>query len=118
DAGDVGRAGAGAGGALPPRPLRPAGTRPLRRAATAQGIATNPAFSGTYRFEPTADFSVLFPGFLDRLPDCSVVMCHPGHVDEVLRLVDPLTDLREREYAYLASDRLPQDLASAGVALL
>ena len=34
-------------------------------------------------------------------------MCHPGHVDDELKRLDPLTTVREREYAYLAGDGFP-----------
>ena len=80
-------------------------------------VRTNPAFAGTYSFAPGADFAALFPGFLDGLPDGSVVMCHPGKVDDELRRLDPLTDLREREYAYFLGDEFPQLLQRSGYAL-
>ena len=54
---------------------------------------------------------------LARLPDGGVVMCHPGFVDDELQRLDPLTTLREREYAFLASDSFPAVLASNGVVL-
>lgn len=85
--------------------------------ARAAAVATNPGFAGTYTFRPQADFARKFPRFLDGLPDGGVVMCHPGHVDAELVRLDPLTDLREREYAYLASDAFPAALAARGVAL-
>ena len=44
-------------------------------------------------------------------------MCHPGKVDRELRDLDPLTDLREREYAFLLGDRFPQILAERGYVL-
>jgi predicted glycoside hydrolase/deacetylase ChbG (UPF0249 family) len=44
-------------------------------------------------------------------------MCHPGKVDRELRQLDPLTDLREREYAFFLSERFPQLLAERGYAL-
>jgi predicted glycoside hydrolase/deacetylase ChbG (UPF0249 family) len=81
------------------------------------GVPTNPAFAGTYSFRPAADFARKFPRFLDGLPDGGLVMCHPGHVDEQLIKLDPLTDLREREYAYLAGDAFPRVLAANGFAL-
>ena len=56
-------------------------------------------------FAPSADFSKLFPEFLDGLPDGGLVMCHPGRVDAELTRLDPLTDLREREYAYFLDER-------------
>ena len=92
-------------------------SRSFRRRAQALGVRTNPAFAGTYQFHDQADFAALFPRFLDRLPEGSVVMCHPGFVDAELRRLDPLTDLREREYAYFAGEAFPAVLESHGVAL-
>jgi hypothetical protein len=89
----------------------------LRRRSAALGLRTNAAFAGTYRFVKDADFATLFPRFLDRLPAGSVVMCHPGFVDDELQRLDPLTALREREYAYLTSDSFPAALAAKGLAL-
>jgi predicted glycoside hydrolase/deacetylase ChbG (UPF0249 family) len=89
----------------------------FRRAAAALGVRTNPAFAGAYEFDEDADFAVLFPRFLDALPDGGVVMCHPGFVDAELRRLDPLTTLREKEYAFLAGDAFPALLAAQRVAL-
>jgi len=92
-------------------------SRRFRARADALGIRTNPAFAGTYTFDPRAQIAALFPRFLDGLPDGSVVMCHPGEVDDELRRLDPLTDLRAREYAYLAGDGFAALLRSQAVAL-
>jgi chitin disaccharide deacetylase len=92
-------------------------SRSFRRRAAALGIRTNPAFAGTYDFRSDADFGTMFPRFFDRLPDGSVVMCHPGFVDAELKSLDPLTNLREREYAFFAGDTFPEVLTSRGVAL-
>lgn len=81
------------------------------------GIATNPAFAGTYTYRPDADFARLFPGFLEGLPAGGLVMCHPGHVDAELKRLDPLTTIREREYAYLSSDAFPEALKTHGLTL-
>ena len=89
----------------------------FRRRAAALGVRTNPAFAGTYEFGNEADFAALFPRFLEGLPDGSVVMCHPGFVDAELRRLDPLTTLREKEYAFLASDAFPALLNARGLAL-
>jgi chitin disaccharide deacetylase len=89
----------------------------FRRRAAALGLRTNPGFAGTYQFDDAADFPVLFPRFLDGLPDGSVVMCHPGFVDAELQRLDPLTTLREKEYAYFAGDSFPAALTSHDVAL-
>jgi hypothetical protein len=92
-------------------------SRKFRRRAAALGLRTNPAFAGTYEFADDADFPALFPRFVDRLPDGGVVMCHPGFVDAELQRLDPLTTLREREYAFLAGDSFPAMLAAHGVTL-
>ena len=92
-------------------------SRGFRRRAAALGVRTNPAFAGTYTFRDQADFAARFPHFLGALPDGSVVMCHPGFVDSELQKLDPLTTLREQEYAFFAQDTFPGLLARHGVAL-
>jgi chitin disaccharide deacetylase len=92
-------------------------SRSFRRRAAALGLRTNPAFAGTYEFADDANFRALFPRFLERLPGGGVVMCHPGFVDAELQRLDPLTTLREREYAFLAGDSFPAVLAAHGVTL-
>lgn len=92
-------------------------SRRFQARAKKLGVATNPAFAGTYRFDPDASFAASFPAFLAGLPDGSVVMCHPGFVDAELERLDSLTTLREKEFAYLASDAFPEALARAGIAL-
>ncbi len=89
----------------------------FRRLAEKQGLRTNPAFAGTYSFSPGADFTKLFPQFLDGLPDGGLIMCHPGKVDDELRRLDPVTTLRECEYAYLLGQDFPRLLAERGYAL-
>lgn len=89
----------------------------FRARAATLGIRTNPAFAGTYSFNDDANFAALFPRFLDDLPDGGLVMCHPGMVDAELRRLDPLTTLREKEYAYFAGDAFPALLASRGIRL-
>jgi len=92
-------------------------SRRFRQRAAALGVRTNPAFAGAYTFRDDADFARMFPAFLDGLPDGSVVMCHPGFVDDELKRLDPLTTLREREYAFLSGDAFPAVLESRGVTL-
>jgi predicted glycoside hydrolase/deacetylase ChbG (UPF0249 family) len=93
-------------------------SRGFRRRAAALGVRTNPAFAGTYTFRDQADFAATFPHFLDGLPDGSVVMCHPGFVDQELQKLDQLTTLREQEYAFMVQDTFPGLLARHGVALV
>jgi predicted glycoside hydrolase/deacetylase ChbG (UPF0249 family) len=92
-------------------------SRRFRRHAATLGVRTNPAFAGTYAFGGQADFAATFPRFLERLPDGGVVMCHPGFVDSELQRLDPLTTLREQEYAFFSDDAFPGLLAQHGVAL-
>jgi hypothetical protein len=87
------------------------------RLAAASSVRTNSAFSGTYSFRAGADFAKLFPGFLDGLPAGGLVMCHPGEVDAELARLDPLTDLRAREYAYFLDGVFPQLLEASGYTL-
>ena len=92
-------------------------SRRFRRLTAEHGLHTNPAFAGTYAFSSRADYTKLFPEFLDGMPDGGVIMCHPGIVDAELARLDPLTDLREREYAYFLGDAFPKLLAENGIKL-
>jgi predicted glycoside hydrolase/deacetylase ChbG (UPF0249 family) len=92
-------------------------SRSFRRLANEYGVRTNPAFAGTYGFQGDANYAQLFPAFLEGLPEGSVVMCHPGFVDAELERLDPVTTLREREYAFFSDESFPGVLAAHGVAL-
>jgi predicted glycoside hydrolase/deacetylase ChbG (UPF0249 family) len=92
-------------------------SRAVRTRARRLGITTNTAFAGTYTYRPDADFARLFPAFLASLPEGGLVMCHPGQVDEELRRLDPLTTIREREYAYFRSDAFVETLKAHGLTL-
>ena len=89
----------------------------FRRRAKQAGIAFNPDFAGAYNFTRPAEFGELMRGFLDGLPAGGLVMCHPGFVDPTLIALDPLTDQRAREYAYLAGDDFPRLLAANNMVL-
>ncbi|MEP6837379.1 MAG: ChbG/HpnK family deacetylase [Bradyrhizobium sp.] len=89
----------------------------FRKRASRAGIAFNPAFAGAYDFLAQPDFGALMRGFLDRLPEGGLVMCHPGFVDETLISLDPLTTQREAEHAFLAGDQFPPLLAANNVTL-
>ncbi len=82
------------------------------------GLAFNPGFAGAYDFTRDADFGQVMPAFFAGLPDNGLVMCHPGFVDDVLVGLDPLTDQREREYAFIAGDAFPQLLEANVITLL
>jgi chitin disaccharide deacetylase len=89
----------------------------FRKRAARAGVAFNPGFSGAYDFTTRQDFGLLMRQFLDGMPDHGVIMCHPGFVDDVLRGLDPLTDQREHEHAYLKGEHFPELLAAQGVTL-
>lgn len=89
----------------------------FRNKATKLGLRFNPTFAGAYDFTGEPDFGPLMAGFLKDLPEDGLVMCHPGFVDDVLRSLDILTTQREKEYAYLASDEFPAQLALNNVTL-
>jgi predicted glycoside hydrolase/deacetylase ChbG (UPF0249 family) len=92
-------------------------SRTFRHRTEQLGLRTNPAFAGTYDFNKRTNFAAVFPRFLEGLPEGSVVMCHPGFVDDELRKLDSLTTLREREYAFFIDESFPAVLASHGVTL-
>lgn len=92
-------------------------SRQFRRKAAQAKLPFNPGFAGAYDFTDGGDFGALMRQFLDALPDGGLIMCHPGFVDDTLRELDPLTDQREREYAYLTSDDFPALLAATQAAL-
>lgn len=89
----------------------------FRKQAARAGIAVNPGFAGAYDFSKKPDFGRLMRQFLAGLPDQGVVMCHPGFVDDILVSLDPFTDQREREHAYLAGDQFLALLAENRVTL-
>jgi len=92
-------------------------SRRFRRLAERSAVRTNPAFAGAYAFDKRLDYARLFPNFLDGMPEGGVIMCHPGMVDAELLRLDPLTDQREREYAFFKGETFPRLLAEHGVTL-
>jgi len=112
-----GRANASKGFGNPKAMLLDALSATFRKRCAENGLRTNPAFTGAYDFRGLPDFGALMRGFLASLPDGGLAMCHPGFVDETLRALDPLTDQREREHAYLAGDDFPRLLDELGISL-
>jgi chitin disaccharide deacetylase len=87
-----------------------AGAR-LARGLRERGVATNDGFSGVYNFV-AADYRALFRRFLKDVRERTIVICHPAASDAP---GDPIAAARSREYAYLASEQMPADLAEARV---
>ncbi len=51
-------------------------------------------------------------------PGATELVCHPGHVDEELRRIDPLTDPRERELLLLSRPVVRETLARENIRLI
>ncbi|MGJ0392766.1 MAG: ChbG/HpnK family deacetylase [Methylocystis sp.] len=102
-----------AGKALSVRAL----TSGLRRVAKRRGFMTNDGFAGFSDFDPGKDYAKAFESFLRAPGRRHLIMCHPGHVDDELRALDPVTITREQELAFLLSPRMPEMLAKRGLKL-
>jgi len=76
----------------------------MRARAARHGIRTNDRLTGAYDFSNAVPYGERFARFVAQARGFTVVMCHPGIVDDALRAADELTDVREREYAFFAGD--------------
>lgn len=74
--------------------------------AKAAFIPVNQGFSGFSAFDPARDFAADMAHSLESLGRRHLVMCHPGHVDDELGQVDPVTTTRSIEWAMLAKTEL------------
>jgi predicted glycoside hydrolase/deacetylase ChbG (UPF0249 family) len=90
----------------------------FRRAARRRGFRLNDGFAGFSDFNPGRDYALAFETYLRAPGRRHIVMCHPGHVDEDLRLLDPVTVTREQELAFLLSPALPVALARHNMRLV
>ena len=88
-----------------------------RRQAAGAGCPTNRGFSGVSAFDPAGDFTADLARFLVAPGAAHLVMCHPGHVDDELAMLDPVVATRPLEYAVLAGEAFPPILANAGLTL-
>jgi hypothetical protein len=87
------------------------------RAARRAGFATNIGFAGFSDFNPGHDYAKQFETYLRARGRRHLIMCHPGHVDEDLRALDPVTVTREQELAFLLSPRFAEMLERRGLKL-
>ncbi|MCW2276295.1 ChbG/HpnK family deacetylase [Rhodoblastus acidophilus] len=92
--------------------------RGFRGKARAAGFALNDGFSGFSDFDAGADYAADFATFLTAPGPRQLVMCHPGHVDEDLARLDPVTASREAELAFLLSPRFEEVAGAAGARLM
>jgi chitin disaccharide deacetylase len=91
--------------------------RALARDAGRRGLVCNRGFRGVRNFKEPEPFRALFQRMIANAPAGTIVMCHPGHMDEALKLRDGIVETREEEYLYLASKEFPADLAATGLQL-
>jgi len=90
--------------------------RGFRKKAEAAGFALNDGFAGFSDFD-AGDYGTDFASYLLAPGTRHLIMCHPGHVDEELARLDPVTASREAELAFLLSPRFDEVLAAAGARL-
>jgi hypothetical protein len=92
--------------------------RGVARRAAAKGVPVNSGFSGAYDFSrEQRSCEALFARFIRGAGDRALLMCHPGHSDDLLRARDTMTDARDREHAFLGGDAWPRLLAAEGLAI-
>ena len=89
----------------------------FRREARRRGFSVNDGFAGFSDFHPSFDYARIFQSYLRAPGRRHLIMCHPGHVDEDLRKLDPVTITREQELAFLLSPKLPEMLERRGLRL-
>jgi len=91
--------------------------RPLEKLIRKRKLTTNCGFRGVRGFRERAAYRSLFQRMIADVRAGSIVMCHPGFADGVLAARDPITDAREEELRYFASDEFLQDLAKENLTL-
>jgi chitin disaccharide deacetylase len=91
--------------------------RGFRAKARAAGFALNDGFAGFSDFDAAADYAADFVTYLRAPGARPLIMCHPGHADDELARLDPVTASRETELAFLLSDRFTDMLDAAGARL-
>ena len=91
--------------------------REWHRMMIRHGVPHNQSFRGVYDLTDRVPFETLFAAFTHAPAPRTLVMVHPGHVDEALRAADCLTDQRETEFAFLAGETCGRMLAQRGLSL-
>lgn len=88
------------------------------RSARRRGFELNDGFSGVYDLGAGGQrISDLFEHFVRHLGPRPLAMCHPGYSDTTLAGLDPMTEQRDVERAFLAGDEWPRVLEAASVAV-
>ncbi len=98
------------------RPVRCASLAVRQRLGEA-GIATSDAFVESF-FGEAASLSVLLEILSELESGTTELMCHPGRVDETLRLGSSYVDERESELAVLTDPRVVAAVEELGIRLV
>ncbi|HZS92263.1 MAG TPA: ChbG/HpnK family deacetylase, partial [Chloroflexota bacterium] len=91
--------------------------RMRRDARTADGVFRTDHFSVLTNLRPVASMVPIAALLRSLPPGVHEFVCHPGHVDDHLRAIDPLTVQRELELQLLAGPHFRDSLARLGIAL-
>jgi hypothetical protein len=92
--------------------------RGFAAAARARGFSVNDGFAGFSDFSETRNYAADFSRYLVAPGAAHLIMCHPGHVDDTLVRLDPVTRSREKELAFLLSPEFSECLARHGAELM
>ncbi|WP_434723914.1 ChbG/HpnK family deacetylase [Mesorhizobium sp. RIZ17] len=90
----------------------------FNRAMQRAGFSLMTPLSGIYDWRQPEKFASTLRAALDTLPEQGVFMCHPGHVDDVLRARDPMQGAREAEFTVLSSQDFGVSLDKAGTRVM
>lgn len=90
----------------------------FNRSMQRAGFSVMTPLSGIYDWRRPEKFASTLRGAIDTLPERGVFMCHPGHVDDILRARDPMQAVREAEYGVLSSRDFGDILDKAGVRVM
>lgn len=90
----------------------------FNRSMQRAGFSLMTPLSGIYDWRQPQKFASTLRAAIDTLPEQGVFMCHPGHVDDILRARDPMQGVREVEFDFLASDDFSASLERAGARVM
>jgi predicted glycoside hydrolase/deacetylase ChbG (UPF0249 family) len=90
----------------------------FNRSMQRAGFSVMTPLSGIYDWRQPEKFASTLRSAIGTLPERGVFMCHPGHVDDILRARDPMQGVREVEFAVLSSQDFDASLDRAGVRVM
>lgn len=98
-----------------PQMLAILGGMQFKKILSKNRIPHNTSFGGIIYFNNKQPFSRNFSGFLQKISDNGLIMCHPGCTSQDTS--DPLYKHRSSEFAYFQSDSFLKDLSKWNVVL-